>query len=194
MRLKWHFRNEATLEFNNRPAFSSKSSWNPPTDHPNLEVFLSQIEHKRFQIPDVYLIPIFLRKNSRLLIQWQKINLLLLKNQKRNFMCWDRLDYFSEGEKQLDDKIVYKNVSFNDKILLHLVETSNNMFLNLKRKGWISEKEIKYFVYNNKIAGNLGKLHFFPKINKRLSNVPGRSVISNCGISTKKTFKFLEKL
>ena len=48
-------------------------------------------------------------------------------------MCWDRLDYFSEAEKQLDDKIVYKNVSFNDKILRHLVETSNNMFLNLER-------------------------------------------------------------
>ena len=67
MCLNLFFRNEATPELTDRPAFSSKSSWNPPTDHPNLEVFLSQIEHEIFQIPDAYLIPIFLRKNGRLL-------------------------------------------------------------------------------------------------------------------------------
>ena len=40
MRLKWYFRNKPTPEFSDRPAFSSKSLWNPPTGHPNLEVFL----------------------------------------------------------------------------------------------------------------------------------------------------------
>ena len=45
-------------------------------------------------------------------------------------MVWDRLDYLSEAEKQLDDKMIYKNVSFNDKIFRDLVEKSNNMFLN----------------------------------------------------------------
>ena len=53
---------------------------------------------------------------------------------------WDRLDYLSEAEKQLGDKNIYKDASFNDKILGDLVETSNQMFLNLKRKGTISEK------------------------------------------------------
>ena len=52
MRLKWHFRNEPTPEFSDQPAFSPKSLWNPTTGHPNLEVFLSQIEHELFQIPD----------------------------------------------------------------------------------------------------------------------------------------------
>ena len=52
MRLKWYFRNEPTPEFNYRPAFSPKSSWNPATGHLNLEVFLSQIEHELFRIPD----------------------------------------------------------------------------------------------------------------------------------------------
>ena len=69
--------------------------------------------------------------------------------------------------------MIYKNVSFNDKILCNMVETSNNMFLNLKRKGSISEKEINFFVYDYKNASNLRKLYFFPKIHKRLSNVPG---------------------
>ena len=52
MRLKWHFRNEPTPEFIDGPAFSPKPLWNPPAGHPNLEVFLSQIEHELFQIPD----------------------------------------------------------------------------------------------------------------------------------------------
>ena len=52
MHLKWHFRNEPTPEFSDRPAFSLKSSWNPPTGHPNLEAFLSLIEHEFFKIPD----------------------------------------------------------------------------------------------------------------------------------------------
>ena len=73
MRLKWHFRNESTPEFSDQPAFSPKSSWNPPTCHPNLEVFLSQVEHELFQI----------RKNGRLLDHWQRIDLLLLKRQAK---------------------------------------------------------------------------------------------------------------
>ena len=52
MRLNWHFRNESTPEFSDQPDFSPKSLWDLPTGHPNLEVFLSQIEHENFQIPD----------------------------------------------------------------------------------------------------------------------------------------------
>ena len=50
MRIKWHFRNEPTQDFSSTPAFSPKSTWNLPVGHPNLEVFLSQIEHELFQI------------------------------------------------------------------------------------------------------------------------------------------------
>ena len=51
MRLKWLFRNEPTPEFSDPPAFSSNSSWKPPTGQPNLEVRLSQIKHELFQNP-----------------------------------------------------------------------------------------------------------------------------------------------
>ena len=73
-----------------------------------------------------------------------------------------------------------------------MVEISNKMFLNLKRKGSISEKEMEYFVYDYKNASNLGKLYFLPKIHKRLSNVPGRPVISNCGAPTEKASNILD--
>ena len=58
----------------------------------------------------------------------------------------------------------------------------------------ISESELKYFTYNFKKATNLGKLRFLPKIHKRLANVPGRPVISNCGTPTGKVSKYLDFL
>ena len=46
MRLKWYFRNEITPNFSEALAFRPKFSWNPPKVHPNLEVFLSEVEKK----------------------------------------------------------------------------------------------------------------------------------------------------
>ena len=66
------------------------------------------------------------------------------------------------------------------------------MFLKLKRKRSISEKEIKNFVHDCKNTSNLGKLYFLPKIHKRLFNVPGRPVISNCETPTEKASEFLD--
>ena len=43
-----------------------------------------------------------------------------------------------------------------------------------------------------KKATNLGKFYLLPKIHKRLENVPGRPVISNCGASTEKASEFLD--
>ena len=51
---------------------------------------------------------------------------------------------------------------------------------------------MKYFLYNYKNSTNLGKLYLLSKIHKRLSNVPGRPVISNCGTPTEKASEFLD--
>ena len=48
MRTKWNFRNEPSQDFSVAPVFDCKSSWKPPLGHPNLEVFLSQVESERF--------------------------------------------------------------------------------------------------------------------------------------------------
>ena len=39
---------------------------------------------------------------------------------------------------------------------------------------------------------NFGKLYFLPKIHKKLHNIPGRPVISNCGTPTEKSSEFLD--
>ena len=41
------------------------------------------------------------------------------------------------------------------------------------------------------MACNLINLYLLPKINKQLSEVPGRPVTSNCGASTEKVSEFL---
>ena len=107
-------------------------------------------------------------------------------------VVWDRLDCLMEAEKQLKDRKVYQEVRFSENILTDLVEKSNTMFKNLRRKGVISEKELKYFSFEYKKATNLGKLYLLPKIHKRLKNVPGRPVISNCGTPTEKVSEFLD--
>ena len=103
-----------------------------------------------------------------------------------------RSDYIAEAEKQLSDQNVYRDVDFKDKILHDLADSSNKLFQNLKRKGSITEKELKYFTIDFKKATNLGKLYLLPKIHKRLESVPGRPVISNCGTSTEKVSEFLD--
>ena len=50
MRVKLYFLNEPSESFSNKPAFSPKSNWKPYVGHPNLEVFLSQIENELFKI------------------------------------------------------------------------------------------------------------------------------------------------
>ena len=51
MHLKWYFRN-VTPNFSEVPAFRPKSSWNPLKRHPNLEVFLSEVEKELFTVVD----------------------------------------------------------------------------------------------------------------------------------------------
>ena len=82
--------------------------------------------------------------------------------------------------------------TYNKKVLSQLVETSNKYFKGLRSKDFISEKELKYFTYEYKKVCNLGKLYLLPKIHKRLFNVPGRPVISNCGTPTEKASEFLD--
>ena len=112
--------------------------------------------------------------------------------QFTSLLVWDRDDYLSETKKQLCDKAIYKDVSFNEKILGDLVASSNKIFKSLERTGAISEKEMKCFLYDYKNTTNLWKLYFLHKIHKKPLNVPACPVISNCGTPMEKTSEFLD--
>ena len=96
-------------------------------------------------------------------------------------VVWDRNNYLQEAERQLSNTKVYRDVSNTENILSKLSEASNRMFNSLKRRGFLTEKQMKYFTNNFKKGTNFGKLYLLPKIHKRFHDVPGRPVISNCG-------------
>ena len=103
---------------------------------------------------------------------------------------WNRNVYAKEAEIQLSSENVYKCVEFRGKIFTELVEKSNRFFKSLKASGIISEKRLQYFTYKYKKTTSLAKRYVLPKIHKRLFDVPGRAVISNCGTPSEKVYKF----
>ena len=72
------------------------------------------------------------------------------------------------------------------------MEKSNSIFQSLRKRKLITEEKLKYFTYKYKKATNFGKMYLLPKIHKRLANVPGRAVISNCGTPPEKASQFLD--
>ena len=91
----------------------------------------------------------------------------------------------AEGYRQLSDHSTYTDIKkFNQKLMYDLTEKSNRIFKGLCNKKLITEKELKYFSFNFKNACCPGKVYLLPKIHKRLFEVLGRPVISNCGTPT----------
>ena len=78
------------------------------------------------------------------------------------------------------------------KLLQELVDNSDKLFKSLKTKRTNTEKELKCFTIEFKKATNLSKLYLVPKVHKRLENLRGRPVISNCDTPTEKVSEFLD--
>ena len=81
-------------------------------------------------------------------------------------VIWGRNDSLMEAEKQLSDKKVYQEVSNSENILSKLVEMCNKMFSSLKKRSYITEKQLKYFPMNIEIPQILVNSIFFPKLIK----------------------------
>ena len=86
---------------------------------------------------------------------------------------WDCEDYIVETERELGD-----------------VPFINKLSENPKNNGEITEE--KYFTIDFKKATNLDELYLLNTIHKRLSEVLGRPVISNCGTPTENVSEFLD--
>ena len=80
------------------------------------------------------------------------IGLLLSKKTDKGpcVVVWDRNYYVLEAEKRLSDSSVYRDVNNSENILPKLSEASNKMFSSSRRKGFIIEKQLKYFTYEYK--------------------------------------------
>ena len=89
-----------------------------------------------------------------------------------------------EAERQLSDEKIYEENRITEKDQVELVEKSNNLFSNLRRKNVFTENENNYFRFNFEKATNIGKLYLLLKIHKGLCKLSVRPVISNCGTPT----------
>ena len=102
-------------------------------------------------------------------------------------VVWDRKDYCSEAYRHLNDMVVYEKLQENP--LNDISDRVKQAFKPLLDKGYISSKNLEYLVVPRP---RLGRFYLLPKIHKRLENVPGRPVISNCGTATERLSEFLD--
>ena len=102
-------------------------------------------------------------------------------------IVWDKGDYITEIQSQLDDEDVYERIdndpvpSINTKIA--------NLLKSMNSKGEIDKKLMNFLRLPKP---QLGRLYALPKIHKRQSNVPGRPIIANCGTATENISGYLD--
>ena len=98
----------------------------------------------------------------------------------------DREDYLKEAGKQPEDKEVYLEVP-NDSSAL--VSTIFKSLEKIRKCGDLSQDTLNYFLVKDP---KFARFYLLPKDHKRLYDVPGRPVISNCGFYTENISSFLD--
>ena len=93
-------------------------------------------------------------------------------------VVWDREDYLKKAYRQHDDKEVYEQVPHDPSALANtLIEALEKIRL----WGDLSEDTLDYVLVKDP---KFARFYLLPKIHKRLHDMPGRPVISNCGYYT----------
>ena len=57
-------------------------------------------------------------------------------------VVWHRTDFLKEAERQLSDEKTYEEIRITEEDQVELVEKSNNLFSNLKKKNVINVKNV----------------------------------------------------
>ena len=99
---------------------------------------------------------------------------------------WDREDYLKEAYKQLENREVYEEVSNDPNVLDNTIIKALE---KIRLRGDLSNDTLSYFAVE---VPKFATFYLLPKIYKRLHNVPGRSVISNCGFYAENISSFLD--
>ena len=187
LRFKWFFR-DAEKEFN-PDKFKLKSTFKPRNKDAAIEIYLSSLEEKLMSIE----IP---KDKYNNLTREERVALFDLKTDKTiviegadkglAVVVWDRDDYIQEAEKQLGDKETYAEVSNGPQ---RLIVTVHRAVEKIRKRGDLSADNTKYFMLKDP---KFVRFYLRPKIHKRLENIPGRPVISNCGFYTENLSAFLD--
>ena len=192
MRLRWHFRDneDSFSEDNNDNKFRIKSSWQPPKEDPVLENYLSLLEKEVMSVSPE-------GKNFSNLSPSEQLSLKQLKSDRNivikeadkglAVVVWERGDYISEANRQLDDRQVYEEVEVDPSV--DLGKTVNSRLNEMREEDPGLEEVTEYLKVKD---SKLGRFYLLPKIHKGLSSVKGRPVISNCGTITEHISEYLD--
>ena len=187
LHLKWHFRNdEKELE---RNKFKPKSTFNPRNKDAAIEIYLSSLEEKlmNIEIPQNKYNNLTREERSALYNLKNDKNIIIKSADKGSaVVVWDGDDYIKEAEKQLGDQEIYEEVCNDPE---PLISTIHNTIEKIRLRGDLSADTIKYFMVKDP---KFACFYLLPKIHKRLYDVPGRPVISNCGYYTENISSFLD--
>ena len=100
-------------------------------------------------------------------------------------VVWDKEDYLKEASKQLEDKDVNEEIQNDPSTLMKIMWSLEK----IRIRGDLSHDTLNYFLIKDHTFARFYLLH---KIHKRLHNVLGRPVISNCGFYTENISSFLD--
>ena len=187
LRLKWHFRNEENQGSYN--LFRPKSKFNPKGKDAAIELYLSRLEEDILALDTKLHFSNLTREEREALKSLRDDNSIVIKEADKGsaVVIWDREDYLKEASKQLGDVNVYEEVKGD--FISPLIKTIKTHLAKIKLRGDISQETMDYFFNKNP---RVGRFYLLPKIHKRLNNIPGRPVISNCGYFTENISAFLD--
>ena len=183
----WHFRNDESPFSQER--FKPKSTFNPKSKDAVIETYLSCLDERLLDIEISSKRLNNLTKDERNAMYCLKDDKsIIIKGAEKGatVIVWDREDYLKEASKQLKDKEVYLNV-LNDSSAL--VSTIFKSLEKIKKRGDLSQDTLNYFLVKDP---KFARFYLLPKVHKRLYDVPGRPVISNCGSYTENISSFLD--
>ena len=190
LRLKWAFRDSEPGFGNTLNQFRPPSTYNPRNIDASIEVYLSKLED------EILNLSAHGSNYSNLTVDEQEAlrdlsrdRTVIIKGADKGsaVVVWDRDDYLKEAGNHLGDTETYEKVE-NDPFP-DLIQLVSNSLCELKRKGEIDEKMREFLSVTEP---RLGRFYLLPKVHKRLTNVPGRPVISNCGYLTENISSFLD--
>ena len=187
LRLIWHFRNDERTFSTDK--FRPKSSVNPRNKDAIIETYLSSLEERLLDIEIPSRRYNNLTKEERdALYSLRDDSSVIIKGADKGsvVVVWDRQDYLKEAYKQLEDREVYEEVPNDPSVL---VNTIIKALEKIRLRGDLSSDTLNYFVVEDP---KFARFYLLPKIHKRLHNVPGRPVISNCGFYTENISSFLD--
>ena len=187
LRLQWHFRNTENSGIIN--PFRPKSKFNPKGKDASIEIYLSRLEEEILALDTKLRYSNLTKEERNAMYTLKEDTSIIIKGADKGsgIIVWDREDYLKEAENQLGDSDVYQEV-IGDAVS-PLINVIKNHLINVKLRGDVSNETLDYFMVNNP---RLGRFYLLPKIHKRLENVPGRPVISNCGYFTENISAFVD--